>query len=213
MPEMAPIEGRDDAQAIPHDASYPPFRFPHRHRSRDRWPGPGRLPAQRAGRWPCESTGGGARRRQRRAYPSQSRYRQARHRDRPGDYLQRTCDAGFHRGHSGRADPDHLGDGHDLQRRELLRRPGRAAAATAVRPQAPLNGLNDSTDPNLGAFARAGGKIIIWHGLADSAINPFGAITYYKAVVQDAGGFAVSQRFSRLYMVPGGYHCLGGGAP
>lgn len=76
-----------------------------------------------------------------------------------------------------------------------------------------LNGLNDSTDPNLSAFARAGGKIIIWHGLADSAINPFGTITYYKAVVQDAGGFAASQRFSRLYMVPGGYHCLGGGAP
>ena len=76
-----------------------------------------------------------------------------------------------------------------------------------------LNGLNDSTDPNLSAFARAGGKIIIWHGLADSAINPFGTINYYKAVVAQAGGFAASQRFSRLYMVPGGYHCLGGGAP
>jgi feruloyl esterase len=76
-----------------------------------------------------------------------------------------------------------------------------------------LNGLNDSTDPNLSAFARAGGKIIIWHGFADSAINPFGTINYYKAVVQQADGFAASQQFSRLYMVPGGYHCLGGGAP
>lgn len=38
-------------------------------------------------------------------------------------------------------------------------------------------------------------------------------MTYYKAVVQDAGGFAASQQFSRLYMIPGGYHCLGGGAP
>jgi hypothetical protein len=76
-----------------------------------------------------------------------------------------------------------------------------------------LNGLNDSTDPNLNAFAKAGGKIIIWHGLADSAISPFGTINYYKAVVQDAGGLAASQRFSRLYLVPGGYHCLGGGAP
>jgi hypothetical protein len=76
-----------------------------------------------------------------------------------------------------------------------------------------LNGLNDATDPNLNAFAKAGGKIIIWHGFADSAINPFGTINYYQAVVQDAGGFAASQRFSRLYMVPGGYHCLGGGAP
>jgi feruloyl esterase len=76
-----------------------------------------------------------------------------------------------------------------------------------------LNGLNDATDPNLNAFAQAGGKIIIWHGFADSAINPFGTINYYKAVMQDAGGFAASQKFSRLYMIPGGYHCLGGGSP
>ena len=76
-----------------------------------------------------------------------------------------------------------------------------------------LNGLNDATDPDLSAFARAGGKIIIWQGLADSAINPFGTINYYKAVVQAAGGFAASQEFSRLYMIPGGYHCLGGGSP
>jgi feruloyl esterase len=76
-----------------------------------------------------------------------------------------------------------------------------------------LNGLNDSTDPDLSAFQKAGGKIIIWHGFADSAINPFGTINYYKAVVSGAGGFAASQAFSRLYMIPGGYHCLGGGAP
>lgn len=76
-----------------------------------------------------------------------------------------------------------------------------------------LNGLNDATDPDLSAFAKAGGKIIMWHGFADSAINPFGTINYYKAVVQDAGGFAASQQFSRLYMIPGGYHCLGGGSP
>jgi feruloyl esterase len=76
-----------------------------------------------------------------------------------------------------------------------------------------LNGLNDATDPNLSAFEKAGGKIIIWQGFADSAINPFGTINYYKAAVADAGGFTASQAFSRLYMIPGGYHCLGGGAP
>jgi feruloyl esterase len=76
-----------------------------------------------------------------------------------------------------------------------------------------LNGLNDATDPDLNAFARAGGKIIIYQGWADSAINPFGTVNYYKSVVQYAGGYAASQQFSRLYMIPGGYHCLGGGAP
>jgi hypothetical protein len=76
-----------------------------------------------------------------------------------------------------------------------------------------LNGLNDATDPNLSTFEKAGGKIIIWQGFEDPAINPFGTINYYKGVVQDAGGFAASQQFSRLYEIPGGYHCLGGGAP
>jgi feruloyl esterase len=76
-----------------------------------------------------------------------------------------------------------------------------------------LNGLNDATDPDLSAFARAGGKIIIYHGWADSAISPFGTVAYYKAVVRHAGGYAASQGFSRLYMIPAAYHCLGGGDP
>jgi feruloyl esterase len=76
-----------------------------------------------------------------------------------------------------------------------------------------LNGLNDATDPDLNAFAKAGGKIIIYHGWADPAISPFGTVNYYKSVVDHAGGYAASQQFSRLYMIPGGYHCLGGGAP
>ena len=76
-----------------------------------------------------------------------------------------------------------------------------------------LNGLNDATDPDLSAFARAGGKLIIYHGWADSAISPFGTVQYYSAVVRDAGGFTASQAFSRLYMIPAQYHCLGGGTP
>jgi feruloyl esterase len=76
-----------------------------------------------------------------------------------------------------------------------------------------LNGLNDATDPNLSAFAKAGGKIIIWHGWADQAISPFGTVQYYSAVVRTAGGYAASQAFSRLYMIPAQYHCLGGGTP
>jgi tannase/feruloyl esterase len=76
-----------------------------------------------------------------------------------------------------------------------------------------LNGLNDATDPNLSAFAKAGGKIIIYHGWADSAISPFGTVAYYAALARAAGGYAASQSFSRLYMIPAQYHCLGGGTP
>jgi feruloyl esterase len=77
----------------------------------------------------------------------------------------------------------------------------------------PLAGVYDATDPDLSAFAKAGGKIIIYQGWADQLISPFGTVDYYRSVVQHSGGFAASQTFSRLYMVPGQYHCLTGGAP
>jgi Tannase and feruloyl esterase len=77
----------------------------------------------------------------------------------------------------------------------------------------PLAGLYNATDPDLAAFARDGGKLILYQGWADQEIPPFGTIGYYKAVVQDAGGFAASQGFSRLYLVPNQYHCLSDGSP
>jgi len=77
----------------------------------------------------------------------------------------------------------------------------------------PLAGVYDATDPDLSAFQRAGGKLIIYQGWDDEKISPFGTVDYYKAVVQDAGGFPASQAFTRLYMVPGQYHCLNGGSP
>jgi hypothetical protein len=77
----------------------------------------------------------------------------------------------------------------------------------------PLAGIYDATDPDLSAFRQAGGKLIIYQGWADEKISPFGTVDYYKAAVQHAGGFAASQAFTRLYMVPGQSHCLSGGSP
>jgi Tannase and feruloyl esterase len=76
-----------------------------------------------------------------------------------------------------------------------------------------FGGVYNATDPDLSAFRANGGKLIIYQGWADQAIPPFSAIDYYAAVERAMGGFAGSQGFSRLYMVPGGYHCLGGGDP
>ena len=57
-------------------------------------------------------------------------------------------------------------------------------------------------------FAARGGKIVLlYHGWADEAIPPFATLDYYQAVVRQVGSFAESQSFSRLYMVPGAYHC------
>ncbi|MGH3267885.1 MAG: tannase/feruloyl esterase family alpha/beta hydrolase [Trebonia sp.] len=76
-----------------------------------------------------------------------------------------------------------------------------------------FGGVYNATDPDLSAFRAHGGKLIMYQGWADQAIPPFSTIDYYAAVEKTMGGFASTQGFSRLYMVPGGYHCLGGGAP
>jgi Tannase and feruloyl esterase len=75
-----------------------------------------------------------------------------------------------------------------------------------------LHALYDATDPDLSPFASAGGKLILWHGLADPHISPLNTIAYYTAV-QQTMGHAVADRFLRLYLFPGGYHCNGGEGP
>lgn len=70
-----------------------------------------------------------------------------------------------------------------------------------------LGGIYNATDPDISAFRANGGKIIIYHSWADQAIPPFATIDYYRAVVGQAGGLPAVQSFSRLYMIPGLYHC------
>jgi len=70
-----------------------------------------------------------------------------------------------------------------------------------------LGDLYDATDPDLSAFQAHGGKLIMWHGWADQAIPPFQTLNYYRAVARWSGGYRGAQAFSRLYMIPGSYHC------
>ena len=70
-----------------------------------------------------------------------------------------------------------------------------------------LGGIYNATDPDLEAFRANGGKIIIYHSWADQAIPPFATIDYYRAVANQMGGYDAIQSFSRLYMIPGLYHC------
>jgi hypothetical protein len=67
----------------------------------------------------------------------------------------------------------------------------------------------NSTDPDLGAFQKRGGKLLLYHGWADAAIPAVNAINYYDSVVRKMGA-AKTQEFVRLYMVPGMQHCAGG---
>jgi len=75
-----------------------------------------------------------------------------------------------------------------------------------------LHFLYDATDPDLSAFASNGGKLILWHGLADPHISPLNTIAYYTAMEQIMGKSSVI-KFARLYLFPGGYHCAGGEGP
>lgn len=75
-----------------------------------------------------------------------------------------------------------------------------------------LHNLYDATDPDLAPFQKSGGKLILWHGLADPHISPLNTIAYYTAIEKVMGESAV-QQFVRLYLFPGGYHCSGGEGP
>jgi hypothetical protein len=66
----------------------------------------------------------------------------------------------------------------------------------------------DSVD--LAAFKQRKGKLLLWHGWADPALNALSTINYYerlKAADPQAPDFA------RLFLMPGVLHCVGGSGP
>jgi feruloyl esterase len=68
-------------------------------------------------------------------------------------------------------------------------------------------------DPDLSAFKKAGGKLVIWHGQADQLIFPQGSINYYQHVTDTMGGVERTRSFARLFLAPGVAHCAGGTGP
>ncbi|MGQ5637653.1 MULTISPECIES: tannase/feruloyl esterase family alpha/beta hydrolase [unclassified Streptomyces] len=77
----------------------------------------------------------------------------------------------------------------------------------------PNEGMYDATDPDLKAFKASGGKLILWHGLADQHIPAVGTLAYYKAVTKTMGGTSATEDFARLFLLPGVAHCGGGQGP
>jgi hypothetical protein len=61
-------------------------------------------------------------------------------------------------------------------------------------------------NPNLEAFKKRGGKIIMFHGLYDDLIPPGGSYNYYDRVLAVMGGEKNTQDFFRFYPVPGAGH-------
>ncbi|MFG6444449.1 tannase/feruloyl esterase family alpha/beta hydrolase [Microbacterium sp. P07] len=68
----------------------------------------------------------------------------------------------------------------------------------------------NADDPDLSQFADGGGKLILWHGLADPLITPYGTIDYFESVVEHDGGADATDEYARLFLLPGVGHCNGG---
>ncbi len=66
----------------------------------------------------------------------------------------------------------------------------------------------EATDPDLTTFKARGGKILMYFGWADPALNPLMGINYYENVRARMG--VSTPDFFRLFMVPGMFHCGGG---
>lgn len=70
--------------------------------------------------------------------------------------------------------------------------------------------LLNATDPDLRAFRARGGKILMYFGWAEPALNPVRGVQYFEDVQKTTGP---SADFFRLFMLPGVFHCGGGPGP
>ncbi len=76
--------------------------------------------------------------------------------------------------------------------------------------------ITDATDPDLNGFLKhKGGKLIVYHGLADTLIVAESTQDYFDSMVDTtfAGDLTAANDSARLFMVPGMGHCSGGNAP
>lgn len=62
-------------------------------------------------------------------------------------------------------------------------------------------------DPDISAFREAGGRMIVFHGWADSIVTPYKTVEWYERAAEAAGGEDVLAENVALFMVPGLDHC------
>jgi Tannase and feruloyl esterase len=68
-----------------------------------------------------------------------------------------------------------------------------------------IHQILDATDTDLTRFRDRGGRIFMYFGWADPALNPMMGVEYYEAVAKRMGPSTTD--FFRLFMVPGMLHC------
>jgi feruloyl esterase len=71
--------------------------------------------------------------------------------------------------------------------------------------------VNGATVANIDAFKAHGGKLLIYHGWADSIVNPLATVAFYDTLSKAQGGPDELQSSARLFLLPGVEHCGSGG--
>jgi feruloyl esterase len=71
----------------------------------------------------------------------------------------------------------------------------------------------DELNPDLRAFAKHGGKLLLYHGWADQQVAPGSSVEFYNAVLDASEGLEQTPNWVRLFMAPGMAHCSGGEGP
>jgi hypothetical protein len=73
--------------------------------------------------------------------------------------------------------------------------------------------VNDATRGSLAAFAARGGKLIVFHGLADTLVAPAQSVAFFDRHAARMGGAGRLSDSARLFLAPGMMHCGGGTGP
>ena len=72
-------------------------------------------------------------------------------------------------------------------------------------------GIIDAVETDMSKFKAHGGKLLLYHGWADPAIQPEHTVNYYNSVIAKMG--KNQNNWMELFMVPGMGHCSGGAGP
>jgi len=94
--------------------------------------------------------------------------------------------------------------GFQIARFDFDRDPARMAAFSAV--------YDTAGDATLAAFSARGGKLLMFHGVADGIFSALESIDYYERLTRNNGGAQNTRAWARLFLVPGMNHCQGGPA-
>ncbi|MBC2779145.1 tannase/feruloyl esterase family alpha/beta hydrolase [Parasphingopyxis marina] len=73
--------------------------------------------------------------------------------------------------------------------------------------------VNDATRGSLAGYARRGGKLIVFHGLADTLVPPGQSVAFFERQAEQMGGAGQLADNARLFLAPGMMHCGGGTGP